>query len=583
MKKTVKKAYSYIRMSTPSQLKGDSLRRQLEASTRYAEEKGLVLDTTLDLKDLGLSAYSGKNRTHGALGLFLKLVEEGRIEKGSTLIVESLDRLSREQVLSALGQFTSIISAGITIVTLTDRMEYNTESIGTDFTKIIYPIIIMGRAHEESDTKSQRLTAAWENKRKLSRSGGKLTRQCPEWLELAEDRRSFTVLQKRAVVIQRIYELKLSGFGPTKIEGILNSECQDLWMPKNGWRRSYIQKILRNPAVIGEYQPHHMVDGKRTPIGEPILDYFPPVVETSVFYAVDKQRDGNRTTGGKTGKARNLFPYIVKCGFCGAPMQFVDKGSELRYLVCCHAKRGVGCECHSIRYDEVQSLVLEHCRGLNVDDLLKSDREQKAELTACRREQAEVDQLLKKCKQNCENLVDQIADACNADIRKLYEQKLKKLRADNDQTTRQGEELQLRIAELSAIRNTAEHHFNELIRLIDEIAGDADNNINLRLKLREELRRLISEIKIFPVGYRNLDEMPKKYLRLVEHGHTDLKTVRAMFQEEQGNKKLRRIRIHFSNGSVRTLAPEKKNPLVVDFQKPEKKLYIKNELWLIDL
>jgi len=31
-----KKAYSYIRFSTPEQLKGDSLRRQLESSRKYA-------------------------------------------------------------------------------------------------------------------------------------------------------------------------------------------------------------------------------------------------------------------------------------------------------------------------------------------------------------------------------------------------------------------------------------------------------------------------------------------------------------------------------------------------------------------
>jgi len=31
-----KKAYSYIRFSTPEQLKGDSLRRQLESSREYS-------------------------------------------------------------------------------------------------------------------------------------------------------------------------------------------------------------------------------------------------------------------------------------------------------------------------------------------------------------------------------------------------------------------------------------------------------------------------------------------------------------------------------------------------------------------
>jgi DNA invertase Pin-like site-specific DNA recombinase len=43
------------------------------------------------------------HKSKGALGQFLKLVEQGCIAKGSTLLVENMDRLSREQVLDALG------------------------------------------------------------------------------------------------------------------------------------------------------------------------------------------------------------------------------------------------------------------------------------------------------------------------------------------------------------------------------------------------------------------------------------------------------------------------------------------------
>lgn len=48
-------AYSYIRFSTPEQSKGDSLRRQTEATTRYCEQHDLCLDTDLSFKDLGKS------------------------------------------------------------------------------------------------------------------------------------------------------------------------------------------------------------------------------------------------------------------------------------------------------------------------------------------------------------------------------------------------------------------------------------------------------------------------------------------------------------------------------------------------
>lgn len=50
--------YSYIRFSTPDQLRGDSYRRQLDQSVEYAAQQNIELDTTLDLNDLGVSAFN---------------------------------------------------------------------------------------------------------------------------------------------------------------------------------------------------------------------------------------------------------------------------------------------------------------------------------------------------------------------------------------------------------------------------------------------------------------------------------------------------------------------------------------------
>lgn len=59
---------------------------------------GLELDENLTMKDLGLPAYSGDRRKDGQFGAFLELIHDGNIPKGSMLLVESLDRLSRERV-----------------------------------------------------------------------------------------------------------------------------------------------------------------------------------------------------------------------------------------------------------------------------------------------------------------------------------------------------------------------------------------------------------------------------------------------------------------------------------------------------
>src|ERR1700692_2428578 len=113
-------AYSYLRMLTDLQLKGDSRRRQLEASRAYAEANSLELAKGAELEDIGVSAFKGANVRDGALGQFLEAVRSGAVKPGSYLIVESLDRLSREQVLTAQSLFLSIIQAGINLVTLMD-------------------------------------------------------------------------------------------------------------------------------------------------------------------------------------------------------------------------------------------------------------------------------------------------------------------------------------------------------------------------------------------------------------------------------------------------------------------------------
>lgn len=98
----IRKAYSYVRFSSPEQLKGDSLRRQLSLSAGYAKRHGFVVDESLKLQDLGVSAYKGKHLQRGALGGFLKAIENGQVLAGSVLLVEALDRISRQEPWDAI-------------------------------------------------------------------------------------------------------------------------------------------------------------------------------------------------------------------------------------------------------------------------------------------------------------------------------------------------------------------------------------------------------------------------------------------------------------------------------------------------
>jgi len=124
------------------------------------------LDTSL--RDEGIPGYMGRNAKVGALARFLKAIEEGMVAPGSVLVVESLDRRSRNEPLEGLDLLKTIIKAGVEIVTLHDNRRYTRENLSRDVVYLINALLILARGYEESDTKSKRLSASWQNKRRLS-------------------------------------------------------------------------------------------------------------------------------------------------------------------------------------------------------------------------------------------------------------------------------------------------------------------------------------------------------------------------------------------------------------------------------
>ena len=128
------------------------MRRQIAAADAYALRKGLEIEQRFD--DIGVSGFRGKNAQIGALKNFLEQVESGKIAKGSYLIVESIDRLSRDKVSNALALLTSIIHAGIVVVALSENKEFSTKNIDQDSFSLMYALLSMVRAHDESRRKS---------------------------------------------------------------------------------------------------------------------------------------------------------------------------------------------------------------------------------------------------------------------------------------------------------------------------------------------------------------------------------------------------------------------------------------------
>lgn len=368
-------AYSYLRFSHGRQRNGDSVRRQLALSREYAEKHGLELQE-LTYSDLGLSAFRGANIERGALAAFIKAVEDGAIKRGSYLLVENFDRLSRAEVHVALQLLLRLISAGIVVVTLMDGKVWNEETV-SDTTNLLVTIIFMGRAHDESLGRSKRIREVHQAKR--ARRDPAIFGQGPAWLVRRPDGSGWDIKPGMAESIRKVFELSIQGVGSTAIARLANAEGWVAPAKVQRWNTTLPNKLLRNRAVLGEYEPKELKGGKRVSMGEVWGNYYPCVVEEDLFLmaqaaAHNRQRLPNRRDAGY----HNVLQGFAFCGYCGQTLLRKRKNGKknsagyAQYI--CGGRHCGQTECPNASARELERQLLPNLVRNAVSEVVRTDR-----------------------------------------------------------------------------------------------------------------------------------------------------------------------------------------------------------------
>ena len=349
----------------------------------YCDRNGLVLDTST-FHDHGISAFHGKNVVEGKLGVFIEAVTKGSIPKGSYLLVESLDRISRSEIDEALELFLRLIRLGLVIVTLTPpEMVYSKEQFKVDKgMSLIISLTVMMRAHEESAQKSARITASWKNKfEEAAKNGTIFSAMAPAWLSPSPDYKSWIVNKAKVKVVQQIYDLALAGNGSPTIAKMLNEKKVPVMQRAASWTFGTVNAILKNEAVIGTYVP-------RKHDGERIENYYPAIIEKTHFLLAREAMTQRRWVGGRgTNEGINLFSGLSWCAACGSRMRAVGTSTIKRedgetvkhlYLKCQNSYAANGM-CHEGRfpYLAAERGILQHLAGelaSNIDRANNPDR-----------------------------------------------------------------------------------------------------------------------------------------------------------------------------------------------------------------
>lgn len=353
-------AYSYMRFSSEKQAKGDSFRRQEELIKEYLEKHPEIeLDTSLNLRDAGLSAYKGLHAKKGALGVFIRLVDDGKIEKGSYLLVEHFDRLSREEILTAQTQFLQLINDDIIVVTLADGREYSRQSLNANPMELFLSIMMMVKANQESKDKAERVSKAWRQKMLKVAEGVQLTKRVPFWINKDDKNK---VIPEKVAIVKRIFKLSADGLGGQRITKILNEDgIKPPTSRATKWGISSVKKVLNSEAVLGILTTADGVKHK---------GYFPIVINEKLWIKTRFQGESSKRT--RDNESTHPLSGLCVCALCGATAHRSIKTGRVRKdgtrniwrtLVCANSMGArSACAYQSISYDKIVNAVLDALR-----------------------------------------------------------------------------------------------------------------------------------------------------------------------------------------------------------------------------
>lgn len=357
-------AILYIRFSTKDQVRGDSIKRQTELGEKVAKKRGYQIVETL--ADKGKSAYHGRHRDPG--GKLYEIEERAKRGElaGKVLLVEAMDRLTRQKPLESLTLIRDLTENGVTICETSSNRIYNTHEIDENWTHLVVILAGAAEAYGSSHEKSKRVKSAWratQTGQGMKDAKGADPRLCPDWMTVVDG--EYKPIPERAAMIERMFEMSATGYGLRAICRELAPEQTRIGWPTGIMDIRRVGNILRSRRTIGEYQPQSRTPtSQREDVGGPIMLY-PPVVTLERWHEVQNGLAKRKGTGGRERRqAINVLSHLCRCQHrpgpgaepCGSRMTLKTMKLQQPQLTCSLFVRG-GEKCKSNATFRYQSLL----------------------------------------------------------------------------------------------------------------------------------------------------------------------------------------------------------------------------------
>lgn len=390
----MKKVFVYHRVSSDQQLDGSGIARQAELLEGYLERTGICAEmddpAPVVLSDQGVSAFKGLNISEGELGAWMEQVRNGMWDS-SILVVESIDRFSRQNPFDVMGYINALMAHNVAIHDVMANIVIS-RSNSKDL-----PFVMMNaqRAYDESKYKSDRIRKGWAKKREQAFNKGTIvTNKRPQWIEVENDK---YVVNEKAAVVKEIFALYQTGMGCPTIAKKLQRKEGEQYKFNRPWTGELVHQILTNRRVTGKIFISEIIrnhDDIENPVTQKKydMDVYPVVINEEEFGLVQELLKSRRSNAGritvkKDGQEEvliksNLFSGIARCTECGGPMyhnvvrakRTPKKGDpkieEYRYIRCLNERDGL-CENKAMTYETVERFVVEHLLGMDLSTVMK--------------------------------------------------------------------------------------------------------------------------------------------------------------------------------------------------------------------
>lgn len=330
-----KKAYSYSRFSSMGQATGTSEERQQGSIIKICEQKGWEL--VGEYLDRGKSAYKGKH-LDGQLGQFLNDCASGVVEKGSILVVESIDRITRLGHLEASELMRDLIKH-VEIFVIESNLHITLDSFNQELNTILSVDMFMHAAGAYSRRLSQRLKESY----RLKEANKELMPgKFPCWLKRLRLKRDgkdgWEKIDWKIDIIKKIVEMRLKGLGVTRICAELNAGKTPLISRARKWNKAFIKNLVQSPAIRGGLTKYHIVNGKRV-IARIVDNYYPEIVTKEVWDKINY-----RIIYSVKGRPARINPFfgLLNCASCGNPLHSKSM-RKFQYVFCSFGNGKAGC------------------------------------------------------------------------------------------------------------------------------------------------------------------------------------------------------------------------------------------------